>query len=156
MTASFDDPETVEKDGFTEGNNLMLKLWNRESGEETVLGDTEPMDGYSLAFERQGTTVLKVKIPGEVVSWLGDAYPNPSRDRTTFTFGFVLESRVRLEILDVVGNTVAIVVDETMPGGIHRVDWDNTTGSGSKAKKGIYFYSLEINGLINIKQLVIN
>ena len=156
LTASFDDPETVERDGFTEGNTLMLRLWNRETGEETELRDTEPMDGYRLVFERQGTTLLMTKNPGEVSSWLGDAYPNPSRDRTTFTFGLAGESRVRLEIIDVLGNTVAIVIDETMPGGIHRVDWDNMTASGEKPRAGMYLFKLTVNGSILIKQIVVH
>ena len=155
VIASFDDPETMEKDGFMEGNTLVLRLWNRETGEETELRDTEPLEGYSMAFERQGTTVLKTKLAGERMSYLGDAYPNPSRDRTTFTFGLAGESRVRLEIIDVVGNTVAIVVDETMPGGIHQVEWDNTTTAGNRAKPGMYFYKMTVNGLINIKQLIV-
>ena len=156
LTASFDDPETVEKDGFTEGDNLVLRLWNRDSGEETVLGETEPLEGYSLAFERQGTTVLKTKLAGEKLSSLGDAYPNPSRDKTTFTFSLAGESRVRLEIIDVVGNTVAIILDETMPGGIHRVEWDNTTDSGTRVRKGMYLYKMQINNQIQqTKQIVL-
>ena len=154
VIASFDDPETEEKDGFEEGNELEIRLWDRETGEEGKV-ETEVKAGYSNVFERQGTTVLRAKIPGEVVSWLGDAYPNPSRDRTTFTFGLATDSRVRLELIDVVGNTVAIIVDETMPGGIHNTEWDNRTASGKKARRGMYLYKLEVNGFIQIKQLVV-
>jgi hypothetical protein len=155
VIASFDDPETEEKDGFTEGNELELRLWDRETGKEVKV-ETEVRAGYSDVFERQGTTMLRTKIPGEVISWLGDAYPNPSRDRTTFTFGLARENRVRLEVIDVVGNVVKIVVDETMPGGLHTVEWDNTTATGNKVRKGMYLYRLSTNGLINVKPIVIN
>jgi uncharacterized protein (TIGR02145 family) len=156
VIASLDDPVTEIRDGFTEGNTLELWLWNAETGIEREAVDIEPEKEYSKTFERQGTTVLKVDFEGILQSFLEDAYPNPSMDRTTFVFQMAGESKVRLEIIDVMGNIIKILVDETMPGGLHQVDWDNKTASGNKAKAGIYFYRLSMNGLSQIKQLVIH
>lgn len=154
LTASFDDPETQEIDGFREGNTMELRIWDREKGEEVKV-EVEVKQGYGDVFERQGTTVLGAKLKGERRSSLGDAYPNPSAERTTFNFRIAEECRVRLEVYDVTGNRVTILVDEMMPEGHYEREWDNRTVSGSKVKPGFYFYRLKLNDITQIKQLVI-
>ena len=155
IIASFDDPETDIKDGFTEGNELGLKIWNRATGAESGFRSIQPEKGYSTTFEKLGTTVLKAELEGEQTSWLGDAYPNPSKDLTTFTFKVAGKAGVRLEIFDVMGNSVKVLVDETLDDGYYQKEWDNMASKGNRVKAGIYFYRLSLNGLSQIKQLVI-
>jgi hypothetical protein len=156
VIVSLDDPITEMKDGFTEGNMFELKLWNSETGMERKTLNIETAKGYNKTYEKLGTTVIKVDFEGVPESFLGDAYPNPSTDRTMFTFQLAAEGRVRLEIYNVMGNLVRILVNETMSGGIHEIRWDNQTGSGNKAKAGIYFYRLRLNDLSQVKQFVIH
>jgi hypothetical protein len=60
-----------------------------------------------------------------------------------------------LEIFNVMGDLVKVLVDLNMPEGSHVIEWDNQIGSGSKAKAGIYFYRLKLNDFSQTKQLVI-
>jgi uncharacterized protein (TIGR02145 family) len=156
VIVSLDDPVTEVKDGFTDGNKLELRLWDIETEMERKTQAMEPAKGYNNLFEKLGTTVLKADFEGLPRSFLGDAYPNPSSERTMFTFQLAGENRVRFEIYDVMGNLVKILVNETIPAGIHEIEWDNQTGLGSKAKAGMYFYKLTLNGLSQVKQLVIH
>jgi hypothetical protein len=43
-----------------------------------------------------------------------------------------------------------------MQEGSYKVEWDNQTASGDKAKAGMYFYRLQLSDLMQIKQLVIH
>jgi hypothetical protein len=156
VIVSLDDPTTEIADGFTEGDEFELRLWDSHTGMERKTQSMEPAKGYDKVFERLGTSVLKVNFEGVPRSFLGDAYPNPSTDRTMFTFQLAGESRVRLEIYDVMGNLVRILVNESMSGGIHEVEWDNLTETGDKAKAGMYFYWLRLNDISQVKQLVMH
>jgi hypothetical protein len=155
VIASLDDPNTQVTDGFKEGNNFELRLWDNQAGLERKAQQVELDKGYNKLFERLGTSVLAVDFEIVTYTSLGDAYPNPSTDKTTFTFQLERESKVRLEIFNIEGDMIKVLVDQNMAGGIHRIEWDNRSASGMKASSGIYFYRLKLNNFLQTKQLVI-
>jgi hypothetical protein len=155
ITASLDDPVTNERDGFIPGNKLELRLWDGKSGEEKVAGQTEFSKGYDKLFIKSGTTVLSANFEGDAGTLPADAYPNPSAEKTTFTFRLEKEAVISLEIYDMRGETVKTLVNEKMPEGRHSVEWDNESDGGSKVKPGIYFYKLKMNEFVVIKKLII-
>ena len=111
--------------------------------------------GYNKVFEKLGTSVLTADFEKESYSVLGDAFPNPSTERTTFTFQLGMESQVRLEIYNIKGDLIKVLVDQKMPGGIHEIEWDNKSGNGVNVSSGIYFYRLKLKDFIQTKHLVI-
>jgi hypothetical protein len=156
LTASLDDPTTPQKDGFTEGNRFELRLWDNKAGTEGKTQKVEIFKGYSNRFEKLGTSVLTADFDIMPVSTLGDAYPNPSSDMTTFTFRLAGECKVHLEIINVMGDMVRILVDQVMPGGSHKVEWDNCSEDGNKVGAGVYFYRVRLNNILQIKKLIIH
>jgi hypothetical protein len=155
ITASLDDPVTNERDGFIPGNKLELRLWDGKSGEEKVAGQTEFSKGYDKLFIKSGTTVLSANFEGDAGTLPADAYPNPSAEKTTFTFRLEKEAVISLEIYDMRGETVKTLVNEKMPEGRHSVEWDNESDGGAKVKPGIYFYRLKMNEFVVTKKLII-
>jgi hypothetical protein len=155
IIASLDDPTTNDVDGFTEGNVFDLRLWDSQTGSEGKVKQEEYQKGYSKYFEKLGTSVLKVDFTKESSNVLGDAFPNPSSDKTTFTFQLAGELKARLEIYNIKGDLVKVLVDRQMPGGTHRIEWDNRLANGTSASSGIYFYRLKLNNFSQTKQLVI-
>ena len=157
VKASLDDPETSAKDGFSEGHRFEIRIWDNTSGTELKAQKVGIEKGYSDLFEKSGTSVLNASsdmIPGNV---LGDAYPNPSSEMTTFTFTLAEEAKVRLELVNAIGNTVKILMDQSLPAGSHRIEWDNFSENGKKAAAGIYFYRLRINNtILRTKILIIH
>ena len=156
VIASLDDPNTQVTDGFKEGNNFELRLWDNQAGLERNAQLVEVEKGYNKLFEKLGTSVLAVDFETVAKTSLGDAYPNPSTDKTTFTFQLERESKVRLEIYNIEGDLIKVLGDQNMAGGIHRIEWDNRAASGMRVSSGIYFYRLKLNNFIQTKQLVIN
>lgn len=156
ITASLDDPVTGKADGFTEGHPFAIRLWDSSSGMERKAQSIEPGIGYDKYFQRFGTSVLNASFEAVPRSFLEDAFPNPSTERSKFRFQLAGESRVRLEIFDVTGDLVKILVDETLQEGSYEVEWDNHISTGDKARAGIYFYKLSLNDLVRVKSLVIH
>jgi hypothetical protein len=81
---------------------------------------------------------------------------NPSTDNTTFTFQPGKESKVRLEIFNMEGDLIKVLVDQDMAGGMHKIDWDNRLTTGIRASTGVYIYRLKLNNFLQTKQLVIH
>ena len=65
-------------------------------------------------------------------------FPNPFHSTTTIDFELAQPAMVRLSIYDVLGRTVAELVNEQKNAGTHRVQFD-----ASKLSSGMYFYQLE-------------
>ena len=156
VTASLDDPSTKATDGFTEGHEFRLRLWDSQSGLEKKLHKMEVIKGYGKQFERLGTSVLLVDFMIEDNTFLGEAYPNPSTDMTTFTFQIDMNSKVRLAIYNMKGELIKVLVDDNLSAGYHQMIWDNRTSSGIRVSSGIYFYSLQFNNFYKTKKLVIH
>ena len=47
-----------------------------------------------------------------------------------------------LDILNLLGQEVKVLVDAAIPAGTHRIDWDGTDHQGKPAATGVYFYRL--------------
>ncbi len=73
---------------------------------------------------------------------LSQNYPNPFNPTTTIEFALPSASPVRLEVINVLGQTVTTLVDSDMEAGYHSVEWDGTDGSGSSVASGVYFYRI--------------
>jgi hypothetical protein len=68
--------------------------------------------------------------------------PNPSRGMTTLPFSIPHAARVHLEILDLAGRRVALLVDHELPAGEHLARWDGRDSSGRPCAPGVCFARL--------------
>ena len=69
-------------------------------------------------------------------------YPNPFNPSTSIRFSLPAASDVRLEIFDILGRRVGVLVDERLNAGEYNVAWNGTDADGDAAASGIYFYRL--------------
>ena len=65
--------------------------------------------------------------------------PNPFNPETVIRFALARESQVRLEVFDVVGQRVRVLVGEPLPAGTHQVVWDGGGETGEQVSSGVYF-----------------
>ena len=69
-------------------------------------------------------------------------YPNPFNPVTAIPFTLPHQAQVRLEVVSLVGQTVATLVDGPMTAGTHTAHWDGTDERGLQVSSGVYFYRL--------------
>jgi len=81
---------------------------------------------------------------------LGQNYPNPFSSVTTFEFMLPQEGTTILYISDILGQIVAIPVQDKLPSGNYSINYD----AGNLAP-GIYYYTLEYNGEKITKKMAI-
>ena len=76
---------------------------------------------------------LTSNLPGEYD--MEQNYPNPFNPSTIIKYQLPVNGSVKLEVFDMLGNSVAVLVDEEMSAGYHEIEW-NAGGLAS----GVYFY----------------
>jgi flagellar hook capping protein FlgD len=87
---------------------------------------------------------------------LMSATPNPTRSGTQISFEVPGSgSAVRLQVFDVAGRRVAVLIDGELSGGRHAARWEGRYENGSQAASGIYFYKLEGPGFTEVRKLVL-
>ena len=86
---------------------------------------------------------------------LGQNYPNPFNPSTSISFRLPSASRAVVEIFDVRGALVRVLVDKTMRAGSHIVEWNGRDEGGSVVGSGVYFYRLTADGHSTSKKMVI-
>jgi hypothetical protein len=76
-------------------------------------------------------------------------YPNPFNPATTIEFQIAQPGLVSLKILDVLGREVAVIINEKLPAGNYKYQWDAKGLAG-----GIYFYQLKAGNFTDTKKLI--
>jgi hypothetical protein len=77
-------------------------------------------------------------------------YPNPFNPKTSFEFKVPSSMSVTLKIYDLLGREVATLVNEEVPAGNYRVQWD-----ARDVPSGTYFYRLEANGQSLVRKMTL-
>jgi len=77
-------------------------------------------------------------------------YPNPFNPSSTISYSVPEIVFVSIRVYDVLGNQVAILVNEEKPIGIYEIEFDAT-----KLPSGIYFYKLQAGSFVETKKMVL-
>jgi hypothetical protein len=86
---------------------------------------------------------------------LGQNYPNPFNPETRIDFALPRSSRVHLEIVNMLGRTVRVLVDRRMPAGHHSVIWDGADESGKIVSSGVYFYRMKAGSFSTSRKMLL-
>ncbi len=87
--------------------------------------------------------------------FLSPNYPNPFNPVTTIAFGLPSAGRVRLEVFNLLGQKVVVLLDERMPAGVHEISWHGGTDDGVEVSSGVYFYRLETAGFGQTRKMLL-
>lgn len=81
---------------------------------------------------------------------LHPAYPNPFNSSTVISFSLPSKSSVLLKIFDMMGQEIAVLINEELAAGNHSQQWD-----ASNMSSGVYFYQLRSGSFAETKKLVL-
>lgn len=82
-------------------------------------------------------------------------YPNPFNPSTSIAFSLEEQGAVRLEIFNILGQQVRILVDRVVEAGPTTVIWDGTDNRGAGVSSGTYFYKLAVNKSEETKKMLL-
>jgi len=81
---------------------------------------------------------------------LHPAYPNPFNPVTTISFDVPFQSKISMNMYNVLGQRVAVLMDGNVTPGAHQVQWD-----ASDSPSGIYFVSMNAGELVQLRKVVL-
>lgn len=104
-----------------------------------------------------GTDAGKPQTPLSVINSpeLYQNYPNPFNAATTIRYRLPRQSRVTLEIYNVLGQKIAVLADGVQPAGEHHVSWEGRDQSGKTVASGVYLYRLAARGMFDGKSYLV-
>jgi hypothetical protein len=74
---------------------------------------------------------------------LNENYPNPFNPETSISFHVPRkDARVRIEILNILGQKVITLLDRSMPRGEHVLVWDGKNAQGTRLSAGVYICTM--------------
>ncbi len=87
-------------------------------------------------------------VPSDYV--LGQSYPNPFNGTTTIAYGLPEQSHVSIEVYDITGRRIEVLVDNYQEAGYHKITWN----SGNQPS-GTYFYRIETGTFSETKKMMV-
>ena len=139
-------------------NNQTRPAIGSSGGGEVLVAWQDERGGPSDIYLRRITSAGAVDVPSADDPTLGLAppAPNPSRGATLLRYRLAAAGEVRLEVVDVTGRVVRVLVDG-MPrdAGFHTEQWDGRDPSGGPASAGLYFVRLRRPDGEDVRKLTI-
>ncbi len=86
---------------------------------------------------------------------LSQNYPNPFNPTTSIQFYLPQAAPVRLEVFNLLGQRVRLLVERHMSPGEQVVSWDGTNDAGTHVASGVYFYRLTANEFSATREMIL-
>ncbi len=121
---------------------VSLTTYEVAEGSITVPVDiADPLYGYRVYVAPVGQIVATEALPEGLAGdfALGQNYPNPFQQETKIPYRLPASTRVQLEVFNMIGQKVAVLVDEVQAEGMHTVTFDAAT-----LPSGLYMYRLQV------------
>ncbi len=145
-------PNVVDTSGLTDtlfvpGPFDSFTIYNWRVRATNGIGTT----AWSPAWRFRTVTVTGVGesgLPGSFA--LQQNFPNPFNPVTTIEFDLPQATRTTLTVYDILGRTVATLIDDDLQGGHHAVQWN-----ASEYSSGTYFYALRAGSFFQIRKMLV-
>ncbi len=139
----------------------LVGYWRLDQFEDLGVGGDGIDDLRDLSYKQNhgdsyGTPSIVTDINDNQISspnnyLLSQNFPNPFNPSTFISYQLPVSGKAELKIFDLLGNEVAILVDEYKPAGNYQVEFSATGGQSS----GIYFYQLNSGSFVETKKMIL-
>ena len=120
-------------------------------------------DWAVIALELKGNNSLAKRLPDWQETMIAKGqpkatellpnYPNPFNPETTLSYSLADNARVTMEIFDIQGKLVRVLVQQNQTAGHHNVIWDGRDEFGSQVASGVYLCVLQTGNVREILKI---
>jgi hypothetical protein len=107
-----------------------------------------------LEFNGNPVSVEAEPSPIPIGFSLSQNYPNPFNPSTKISWQTPVSGWQTLQVYDVLGNEIAILVNEYRPAGSYEIEFKSTVGSRQLAN-GVYFYRVQAGEYVETKKMIL-
>jgi parallel beta-helix repeat protein len=86
---------------------------------------------------------------------LGQNYPNPFNPSTVIEYALPKACPVKIEIYNLLGQCVKVLIDDEQPAGWYSVTWDGTDRFNSEVATGMYFYRIKAGDFHKTRKMLL-
>jgi hypothetical protein len=141
-----DDGQIVVEQALEATALYRLTAWS--DGACVTVADFIPALVTGVDDDHDGTT-----LPDRFA--LYQNYPNPFNPVTTISFDLPTADRVRLTVLNLLGQTVTVLAEDRRSAGSYSITWDGTDHNGLAVASGVYFYRLETGLETSVRKMIL-
>ncbi|MBN1780459.1 T9SS type A sorting domain-containing protein [bacterium] len=146
--------EYVLPQGQAAGNYYVCAVVDvANSVAESNEGNNEAVAANAVTVTGGGTAVDSEIAPEDYA--LYQNYPNPFNPETTIRYALPNRADVRIAVTNVHGQTIRVLVNESVEAGTYDVVWNGTNQNGDKVASGVYFYSITSGSFREIRKMVL-
>ena len=130
---------------------LQILLERQGSGSSDELEIEEAtLNGGTFRVDIAETAQARARVFALLQNW-----PNPFNPETTLRYELPEASPVRLEIFDMLGQRVRLLVQEYQDAGRYEVQWDGLDESGREMASGLYVYRLQAGAFSQVRKMTL-
>ena len=145
-----------EKSHFVEIQNPLYPVTIDLTGTEFRVKENKYIrkkdgDGNIYIMTEEGTCSFELLTEALPLSYsLEQNYPNPFNPCTTIKFGLPEDNRVRLDVYNILGERVAVLINDELHAGYHEVKFD-----ASSMASGLYIYRISAGKHQAVKKMLL-
>lgn len=129
------------------GGDAIIAWYDERSG---------PADLYARRITASGSGTVDVPEGGAAELGFAPPAPNPMGPYTLLRFRLPGPAPVRLEVLDLAGRAVKVLLDEAhVDAGSHSATWDGRDEAGARVCAGLYFVAIRSETISGVRKLTV-
>jgi hypothetical protein len=82
-------------------------------------------------------------------------YPNPFNPATTIVYELPSTAHVTVDVFNLLGQRVAILVQEEKQAGIYQINWQGVGDAGYRLSSGIYFLRVTAGAMVSTRKMML-
>jgi hypothetical protein len=129
----------------------------REGGIPNILNGTGEREFLLVMGSHEYMTAIADEaLPA--VYHLSNNYPNPFNPVTSIEYsipGGSVAVPVKIEVFDLLGRRIRLLVDDVQDSGFYRITWDGRNDRGEAVASGVYVYILKAGSFLESKRMVL-
>jgi len=129
---------------------------SHDTANNIICGTTVNLSPFVLGMPTQPLDVFEnddLNLPRKFS--LDQNYPNPFNPSTIINYSLPRRSNVKIEIYNILGQTVRQLTDENRTAGNHSVTWDGLDNNGQSVSTGVYFYRITADNFTETKKMLL-
>jgi len=142
---------------ITETSYLLRRSQVQESGAATltVIATDGINEGRAVLRDLIVSVAQQEKPVSPAQFILRQNYPNPFNPETQIRYDLPKSTHVRLDIFNILGQRVKVLVDEQKLAGAYSLIWDGRTDNSETATSGVYIYRLKTDEFVKSRKLLL-
>jgi hypothetical protein len=136
-------------DDFISNDNLNFRLFDPNTGEVFYAKEKVGFQADAIIGNNTAPYKLTFALSTDIETNLNladfdlQSHPNPFNESTKIFYKIPENNQVVITVFNLLGEKMAILVDEKMTKGDYSIVWNGTDSKGNKVTQGVYFIEIQ-------------